>query len=327
MRKSLINALPWLPRELVEASQEGRQYSMEHFLVEQDDDPKWGMRYFDLVVWPVKGQDGTVVGTILMAEDVTERVWLNQQREDFAANLAHDLQTPVIACNRALELLLTMTEDKLEPDGKKLVSMLKKNNENLLSMIQSLLDVYRYQGGKQAMYFDHVDIRPLAVACVDELMPLAQKQGISLTANLPENLALSWGDRTALRRVIMNLLDNALKFTPTGGNVELTARNGEDSVIVMVADSGRGISLEDQQKLFKRFWYRGDYKSYKESSGLGLYLCKQIVEAHGGKIECRSEVGKSSVFSITLPLHAEGPGGLPAPMSLLDAAPAIQSDN
>ena len=103
-----------------------------------------------------------LLAPLLLAHDVTERVLLDTQRKDFVATLAHDLQTPVIASDRALSLILNKLQDNVQPDTIKLLSMLKKNNENLLHMIESLLDLYHYEAGAQALYFDDVDLKLLA---------------------------------------------------------------------------------------------------------------------------------------------------------------------
>jgi signal transduction histidine kinase len=304
MRKNLVIALPNLPQTLVEAIQRGEQFQVEQFKIDvQSDTSGEAERYLDLTVWPVKGQDDTNIGTVLLAMDVTERVWLNQQREDFVATLAHDLQTPVIASDRACELLLESANEKLHPDSLKMISMLKKNNQNLLGMIQSLLEVYRYQSGAQSLYLDSVDMGLLATRCIEDLFPLAEKQGLSLSADFEESGPLfALADQTAIRRVIMNLLDNAIKYTQRGGNILVTARGGEQSVIVEVTDNGPGISEKDLGHLFKRYWHGSQgHKTYKPSCGLGLYLCKQIIEAHLGQISCESTVGSGTKFTVVLP--------------------------
>jgi signal transduction histidine kinase/ActR/RegA family two-component response regulator len=306
MRKPIFKALPWLPQPLIEAIQVGKQFSIEQYRIasnEDEDDDQRIERYLDLAVWPVMGHADTLAGTILMAQDVTERVALSQQREDFVATLAHDLQTPVIASDRALELLLSATSDKLDPESVKMIGMLKKNNESLLNMIQGLLDVYRYQEGAQSLYFDNVDLRPLVSNCVESLQALAAKQRITLTQSMSDDLCTVWADRTALRRVIMNLLDNAIKFSRPEGQVEISAFNGRaQHVTFQITDNGIGISPRDQAHLFKRYWHgNGHQKTYKPGCGLGLYLCKQIVEAHHGLIGCESEPDKPTVFYVSLP--------------------------
>jgi signal transduction histidine kinase len=236
--------------------------------------------------------------------EVTERVQLDTQRKDFVATLAHDLQTPVIASDRALALILNKLQATAAPDAINLLSMLKKNNESLLHMIESLLDLYHYEAGAQALYFDDVDLKLLACACIDELLPLAHEQGLEIKSQFLDDLAHVSADRTAIRRVILNLLDNAIKFTPAGGLIEVSGEREENCVVLRVKDNGVGIPLADRSHLFERYWHGTTRKTFKNSNGLGLFLCKQIMDSHHGRIECHSDVGKMTVFSITLPVES-----------------------
>jgi signal transduction histidine kinase len=258
-------------------------------------------KYYDLATWPMLAPDGQSQGSILLSFDVTERVLLDRQRDDFVATLAHDLQTPVIASDRLLSLLLSGFAQSLSADQANLISMLKRNNENLLHMIESLLDMYHYEEGASAMYFDEVDVRLLIKTCVEDLSPLAEQQGLLLLARPSRKPVTAISDRTALHRVLTNLIDNAIKFTPHGGTVEIGATSEDPEVVIEVTDTGCGITEEDQRRIFERYWHsRG--KTHKASRGLGLYLCRQIVDAHGGRIECKSEPGKFTTFTVHLPL-------------------------
>ncbi len=251
---------------------------------------------------------------------MTERVRLDQQRNDFVATLAHDLQTPVIASDRALLLVLDKASDKLEPTLLNLVSMLKKNNENLLHMIEGLLDAYHYEEGARSLYFDEVDVRTLVSTCVEELTPLAEQQGLTLSAQFPRKNVIAEADRTALRRVLTNLLDNAIKFTPVGGTITVTVTSSDSEVVLDVTDTGVGVPPEDLKVLFDRYWHGRAHKTYKASSGLGLFLCRQIVDAHSGRIECTSEVGKMTSFKVYLPLKQQTAAAPSQPTANIEAS-------
>jgi signal transduction histidine kinase len=172
-------------------------------------------------------------------------------------------------------------------------------------MIESLLDVYHYEAGAQSLYFDDVDLKLLATTCVEEIKVLASDQGLKVILNLPDNLPTVRADRTAMRRVITNLLDNAIKFTPPDGTIEVRGHTQDGQVILAVEDSGMGIPPEDRAHLFERFWHGVGRKTFKKSNGLGLYLCKQIIDSHHGRIECTSEVGKMTIFRICLPIESK----------------------
>jgi len=299
--ESITSALPWLPDSILKSLKNGEPCRVNEVKVSLPGDTSEPRdKYWDFATWPIKDTLGDVVNTVLVSMDATERVQLDHQRKDFVGTLAHDLQTPVIASDRALELLLSRTAKQLEPDLIKLISMLKRNNQNLLHMIQSLLDIYHYEMGAQILYFDTVDIGALVTACIEDLAPIAQEQNVSLTSSLYSDPKI-WADRMGLRRVITNLLDNAIKYSPKGGVIDVSVKREGNEVVVEVADNGVGISKEDQPHLFERFWHGSQTKGYKANSGLGLYLCRQIAQAHGGKIECSSEPGKTTRFIVRLP--------------------------
>ncbi|HEY9677818.1 MAG TPA: ATP-binding protein [Drouetiella sp.] len=301
--QSIFEALPGLPAAVRDAIEKNGAY-LVHDLQVYEGTAGETNRYCDLAVWPTQN-DERFTGTILVCTDVTERVLLDLQRKDFVATLAHDLQTPVIASDRALSLLLGKIDGNVSPDLISFVGMLKKNNENLLHMIESLLDIYHYEEGAKALYCDEVDLKLLAATCIDELSALSDEQGVTLKSDFADELHQVFADRTAIRRVITNLLDNSLKFTPKGGSVTARARNEGDKVIFEVTDTGIGIKPEDKGHLFERYWHGTGHKSYKGSSGLGLYLCRQIVESHSGQIECDTSVDKMTTFRFTLPIKRE----------------------
>jgi signal transduction histidine kinase/DNA-binding response OmpR family regulator len=300
--KQVSIAVPWLPTELLAAAKKNERFSVNDFKYTPEENEKKA-KWWDLTSWPVNDAQGTISGTVIVATDVTERLLIEEQRKDFISTLAHDLQTPVIASDRALELIIDRLQSTVEQDLVKLASMLRTNNQNLLHMIQSLLDVYHYEAGAKALYFDDVDLSQLVSTCVEELTPLAENLGRKIINKSEGDSQLVAVDRTALRRVITNLLDNAIKFSNEGGTVEVKVSSDprDEQVLLEVTDFGVGISDEDKKRLFERFWHGSGHKTYKGSTGLGLYLCRQIATAHGGMISCESEVGKMTKFTVTLP--------------------------
>ena len=310
--KKLEELIPWLPEPFLAAISANQPFHSHQMMMQSEKDlGETHQRFFDLDTWPIVNSNGTKNGTIIFSVDVSGRVRLDQQRNDFVATLAHDLQTPVIASDRALSLLLDKASASLAPDMLNLVSMLKKNNQNLLHMIESLLDAYHYEEGARALYFDDVDMRILVGTCVEELTPLAEQQGLTLKAKTPRKPVVAKADRPAMRRVLTNLMDNAIKFTPAGGTVEVGVAMVGDEVMFDVTDSGVGVPPEDLKRLFDRYWHGRSHKAYKASNGLGLYLCRQIVDAHKGRIECVSEVGKMTSFRVYLPIDQQNLPGRP----------------
>lgn len=258
--------------------------------------------YWDWAVWPVKNGSGETTGLVAMFSNATDRVKLQQQREDFVATLTHDLKTPVSATNRAVQLLLDGDFGEVNPDQREILNTLLQSNTTLYSLVQTLLDVYRFDSGMKEMKFAPSDLKELITQFVTEVMPLANERNIELTTTLPAYMPDVNCDREELKRVIQNLIDNSLKFTPSGGKINVSLHHNEKANVIVVSDTGKGIPPENMAKLFQRFWQAGSSGRYYASTGLGLYLSRKIVEGHGGQIWCESQPGKGSIFTVELPV-------------------------
>lgn len=263
--------------------------------------------YWDVAVWPLKGEHNAIVGVCMSTMEVTERQRLLQQKEDFIATLVHDLKTPLIGADKTLESLMNGALGIVDSGQVNVLSMLKRSNQQLLSMVQNLIEVYRFDSDTSQFTFETTDLKELLVTCTDELAALAKQRGIKLIMNVPEMLPSVKGDRLALRRVFLNLLDNALKFTPRDGVIEVFAEQSGDSVTTHVRDSGIGIPPEEQSKLFQRFWQGERGKRYAVGTGLGLYLCREIITAHRGQITVTSAENEGTTFTVRLPTLPSSP--------------------
>lgn len=311
LRRDLIKAVPSLDQQEILRAIKARNRFFEQALpvkLDQANHADAKDRYFDLAIWPIEDPEGNISGgAVIVAVDVTERVHLAEQRDDFVATLAHDLQTPVIASDRALEVFEQTAFNVLAPEQQKLIGMLRANNRTLLEMIQGLLEIYRYEAGVQSLYFDSIGLSVIAATCVEELLPIIENHGLSVEVDVPDDVHVR-GDRVAVRRVIVNLLDNAIKFTPRGGEIKIKARKSENAVLIEISDTGIGINEDAMPHLFDRYWHRShpsQQKGVKKSCGLGLYLSKHIVSAHDGDIHCVSEPGKGTTFYLSLPEAAD----------------------
>ena len=233
-----------------------------------------------------------------LKRSVDERDQIARQREDFVSRLTHDLRTPLVAADRMLTLFQQGALGELAPSMDEAVTIMIRSNQNLLTMVNMLLEVYRYEAGRKTLSFTSVSLVELLQEVVQELGPIAQDKGLVLTLEKTEDVKVM-SDRLELRRVFTNLVGNAVKFTDSGS---VTARLGSEAGIggatIAIEDTGAGISPEDQQQLFESF-SQGNHR--RGGSGLGLQLSRRIVEAHQGKIEVRSEVGQGSVFTVKLP--------------------------
>ena len=244
-----------------------------------------------------------------LKHSIDEQRKMTLQREDFVSRLTHDLRTPLVAADRMLNFFLQEVFCAISPEMKQAINMMIRSNQNLLEMVNTLLEVYRFEAGKKSLNYESCDLTQIATEVVGELSPLAVEKNLILKLDTHElnqtgnNGGIVNGDRLELRRVFNNLIANAIKFTDTG-SIEvrifqtLSPTNHPSQIIIEVQDTGYGIAAEDQGTIFERF---RQGRNKRSGSGLGLHLSQCIVEAHGGKIELSSQLGKGSTFRIRLP--------------------------
>ncbi len=240
-----------------------------------------------------------------LAEDNVKRLSLMEDREDFTATLTHDLRNPLLGFDRVFELFADGTLGPLTDEQKKIMERLRSSNKMVLDMIDRLLEVYSYDRGQEAVQFEETDLPSLIEQCVEDITPLAEGRQIRLRAELPEAQAPIQADALSIRRVVQNLLGNAIKFTPPGGLVTLRLRDGNQEAVLEVEDNGPGIAEEDRQLLFQRFWRGGVKRRYSSGTGLGLFLCKKIVEIHGGQIAYVDSQRGGATFRVVLPYRSK----------------------
>ena len=231
--------------------------------------------------------------------DVTEQKKADKLRDDFIATLTHDLRTPLLAAIQTLKFFLDGALGELTDQQKLLISTMYKSNEDLLGLVNALLEVYKYDAEKLVLTKTHFNIYNLVKQVYDELSPLAQskKLDFSIDTELSDTEILA--DRGELRRVICNLCGNAINYTQEGGKVTIILKTEGNDLIFSVSDNGSGIPQEDIPNMFQRF-SQGTSKKRSTGTGLGLYLSRQIIESHGGKIWLESVLNKGSEFSFLL---------------------------
>lgn len=223
-------------------------------------------------------------------------------KADFLMTISHDLKTPLTSILAFSEMLLKNSDNV----DTKIVLALREIRENgyiLMQMVDNILDVSRMDNDKIMLNLETLDIDDLFNTIIKTMMPIAEKRGISFVSDVDSKVPCIEADWEKMRRVIENLLMNAIKFTKGGGCVSLRAFTDEkDNICIEVMDTGIGIKNEDIDKIFDRF-IQGDSQSLKNrhSSGIGLYIVKEFVEAHGGTVDVRSKRGYGSTFKIRLP--------------------------
>lgn len=224
---------------------------------------------------------------------------LETLRDNLTHMIVHDMRSPLMGIDYSFEFI-TMEEDRLSPRQQKYATMGRNSCRELIEMVSSLLDVSRMEAGQMPLNRIPCDVRDIAKTAAQSVALLAHEK--TLTVRVTGDSASSAVDRDVMHRVFVNLLGNAIKFSPEGGVIAVGIESAREAVRVTVTDQGRGIPSEYHQRIFDQF---GQVESRKErqkhSSGLGLTFCKLAVEAHGGRIGVESQVGKGSTFWFELP--------------------------
>jgi signal transduction histidine kinase len=223
---------------------------------------------------------------------------LEQSRRDLVANVSHELKTPIAAIRAHLENLLDGVE---QPDPATLGVMLAQV-ERLGRLVDQLLDLSRLESGEVPLRIESLPLQPLVDDLISEIDVALAGRGVDVRNDVPADLPALSADRERVHQVLFNLVDNAVRFTPDGGSVTISARRRNGSVEVAVADTGAGIAAEHLPRVFERF-YRADAARTRGEggTGIGLAIARSVVEAHGGRISAESEPGHGSVFTFDLP--------------------------
>src|SRR5215510_729113 len=229
----------------------------------------------------------------------------NRLKSDFLANMSHELRTPLNSIIGFSDMLLTEEIGPLSETQRDFLETVARNGRHLLQLISELLDLSKIEAGHLKLTLEPIDLRQLLHEAADSVRAQTEKRRHRFDLDLPGDPLPVTADHVRVRQVLLNLLSNAIKFTPEGGQVRLAGRPDSDGVRVEVVDTGIGISLSDQQKLFHEFVQLDPSASrHYEGTGLGLALCKRLVELHGGRIGVDSDRGRGSTFWFTLPREA-----------------------
>lgn len=229
---------------------------------------------------------------------------LDKMKDDFLSNVSHEFKTPLTSIQGYSQLVADETLGPVNEQQKKAVDTVIRNSERLRRLVDSLLYLSRAQSGKLNYSFDNIDIQDVISNSIQDLILQAESKGIELVKDIQGELPLLYADRDKMMDVFVNLIDNAVKFTPQDGKVTISAHTSEGSMYLKVSDTGIGIPEDKIPKLFERF-YQVDSSEKRRygGTGLGLYICKKIVEDHKGDIHVTSEEGKGTTIHIRLPLQ------------------------
>jgi two-component system phosphate regulon sensor histidine kinase PhoR len=240
---------------------------------------------------------------VVVLEDVTELRRLQQIRTEFVDNLSHELRTPLSTITLLAETLAREAEAAdLPARMKDRIVRIEEETGHLAQMVNEMLDLARIEGGSQLRHEDDVDFGRLAAASAGRLRLFADRNGVTLVTDIAPDLPHLRGDRERLGQVIVNLVHNAVKFSPDGGDVVVRVRGTDAAVEVAVIDHGIGIARGDRARIFERFYKVDRARARGGGTGLGLAIARHVVEGHGGTIRVESTEGAGSTFLVTLPV-------------------------
>ncbi len=249
------------------------------------------------------GSEGSAAGAIAVISDVTDIRRVEQMRADFFTNVSHELKTPMAAIRGIVE---TMIDDPAMPEADRSMFLAKavRQTDRLDTLLADLIAISRLESDVASVRSDAVDLGAIMREVLATVAHRAQRSGIDVHAHIDDQLVVR-GDEEAIRQAITNLVVNALTYTDSGGSVTVEVARCNDRASVSVSDTGIGIPLADQARIFERFYRVDPARSRaRGGSGLGLSIVKHVARVHGGDITLTSSEGAGSAFTLTLPVHA-----------------------
>jgi two-component system phosphate regulon sensor histidine kinase PhoR len=240
---------------------------------------------------------------LVILQDLTQIRRLETVRRDFISNISHELRTPLAALKALVD---TLRDGALEdpPAAERFLNRMETEVDALTQMVQELLELSRIESGRAPLHLVPVPVSGVVLPPVERLRPQAERAGLTLTVTLPPGLPSVLADAERVQQVVTNLVHNAVKFTPPGGQVTVSAEGAEDEVVIKVRDAGVGIPLDALPRIFERF-YKADRARSGGGTGLGLAIARHIVQAHGGRIWVESVEGHGSTFYFSLLVAGE----------------------
>ena len=267
---------------------------------------------------PLRGDDGILRGGVVVFHDITmekraqealvrakeEAERVSQFKDQFLSTMSHELRTPLNAVLGFSDLLKDSRYGPLNDRQARFVDHVHASGQHLLNLINDILDLSKIAAGRLELAFESVAVKTAFGEVLGSLRPLADKRSQTLSQHVENDLNIR-ADATRFKQVLMNLVGNAIKFTPEGGHIDLAARLIGGKVRVEVRDNGPGIAAEEQKRIFENFYRLRQSEKSTEGTGLGLAITQRLVELHGGELGLESQMGSGSCFHFSLPMGSE----------------------
>ena len=252
---------------------------------------------------PIRNKVGAMIGVVMVFRDVSREREIERLKADFISSMSHELRTPLTSIKAYTETILS-TPDMPDETRGEFLGIIDEESDRLASLIESLLEISKLESGAVELHRELFDITAVIRHVNASLQPLADKKNIRLSLKIGDGLPSYDGDKGKMESVFTNLVNNAIKFTPDGGEVATVVRSGGGELVISVSDTGMGIPKESLTKIFSRFYRVYRPGTHIQGTGLGLAIVKEIVMMHGGRIEVESEIDKGTNFAVFLPLDA-----------------------
>ncbi|MBI5359374.1 MAG: HAMP domain-containing protein [Planctomycetes bacterium] len=261
-----------------------------------------GLRQLRVYCASIAGPQEPSGSMVIVVSDITDAMKYEQLRRDFVANVSHELRTPLTFIKGYVETLQDLPPEERDK-AKEFLAIIEKNVKQLTNLVEDLLDLARLESREGIARMRPADIGEVVRRVLDNFKPAVMGKGHNVIVDISEGLPLMQADSDLLEKAIGNLIDNAVKYTPAGGRIEVCVKPSDKAVRIEVRDNGIGIPQADMERIFERF-YRVDKSRSREmgGTGLGLAIVKHIVQLHHGEVTVQSTPGKGSVFTISMPV-------------------------
>lgn len=260
-------------------------------------------RVYKVITSKVTGDHGQYYGVMKIFYDLTRENRIDKMKSEFISVAAHQLRTPLSAIKWSIDIVRKEAKKKLTKEQQGLLEKSYKSNERMIALVNDLLNVSRIEEGRFGFIFKKYNFQEILDVVESEVKALAENNKVNLIIKAPKKLPSLEIDKTKIVMVLQNLLDNAIKYTPRGGDVVLIIKKAKNTLEVKVRDTGVGIPKREQEKLFSKFFRAENVvRMETEGTGLGLFITKNIIERHGGEIGFKSKEGEGTEFTFNIPI-------------------------
>ncbi len=265
-------------------------------------------QYFQIISVPLKDQLDSSMGAVFLMHDITDLARLDRLKNDFISIVSHELKTPLTSIRGFVRLINAERAGPISEKQRHYLEIVEKQAVGLTKLINDLLDISRIESGMIGVVLQPLSLTGIIENIVMQMANLAIEKDVEITTEIEEGLPLIYADRDRINQVIMNLLDNAIKFTDAGGNINISAKRADDFCLIEISDTGVGIPQSELPHVFDKFYQvESSMTRQRGGIGLGLPICKELIKAHGGDIWVSSSLGKGTTFSLTIPLYQGDP--------------------